>query len=60
MDKFRQRIKKLREAYRVFEEDVYAGKGIRPISVESKIKADLLDVVLTIYDEYYLTDKETK
>lgn len=58
MDEFRQRIIKLSEAYRVFEEDVYAGKGIRPISVESKIKADLLDVVLTIYDEYYPNNKE--
>lgn len=53
MDEFRQRIVKLREAYRVFEEDIYAGKGIRPISVESKIKADLLDVVLNMYDDHY-------
>jgi len=50
MNEFRTRIVKLQEAYLEFAADRYAGKGIRPISVESKIKADLLDNVLTIYD----------
>ena len=50
MDDFRTQIVSLQETYLEFAADRYAGKGIRPISVESKIKADLLANVLTIYD----------
>jgi hypothetical protein len=50
MSEFRQRIVSLQAAYHEFAADRYAGKGIRPISVESKLKADLLDNVLTIYE----------
>lgn len=52
MDKFRNQLVKMIDTHREFQKDILGGAGIRPISVESKIRADILDTVLILYDKH--------
>ncbi len=51
-DEFRAALVSLRETHVEFEKDIIGGFGIRPIKVESKIRIDLLNQIIKLYDRH--------
>ncbi len=57
IDEFREKLISMLDTHREFQKDTLGGVGIRPIVVESKIRCDILEDVLRIYDKHYPQNK---
>lgn len=58
MDEFKSELIKLRDSHRESEKDFNGGIGIRPIHTESKLKADLIDTIIKLYDKHFPVNKD--